>query len=323
MKFNVMAILLVILCSLFSSTFCRVISIDQHPTNYIMDKTNIDDILGQKSNNVGLKENGHTIKDFDPSPVPKPIITDHCLAVVQTRANDAKRFFGTQAAITLYKPEVRPKQWSSARMKLSNGGDSIEAGWMVNPDLFKDNEAHLYTKYIAGGKECINTFCPGFTVVDTRVPLGYIPKTYSQVNGDQWVWNITIKKHQDDGNWWLSAITRNAGEIGIGYWPKSLFSSPLAEVANQVQWGGEISNPEKSYRQPEMGSGLVGDYNTKHSAYFQQVTIVNESFQSGHPVDTEKNADCFPYYITRDRGSHDDDDPNWGRVIFFGGTRLE
>ncbi|KAK9735860.1 hypothetical protein RND81_04G233300 [Saponaria officinalis] len=318
MEVKVVAILSIILCSLFSNTLCRVISIDQHQTNYIKDKTNVDDFLGQKSNNVGFKEDGHTIKDFDPTP-PRPTIKDHCHAVVQTRANDAKRFFGTQASISLYKPKVQSNQWSSARMKLSNGGDSIEAGWMVNPDIFKDNEAHLYTKYSVGGKECINTQCPGFIVVDTRIPLGFIPTTYSQINGDQWTWNITIKKHQDDGNWWLSGIT-SSGEIGIGYWPKSLFSSPLAEVANQVQWGGEIGNAGASYPQPEMGSGIVADYNTNLSAFFQQVTIVNESFQNVQPDDTEKDADCSPYYLSRDRDSHD---AYWGRLIFFGGTQLD
>ncbi|KAK9735862.1 hypothetical protein RND81_04G233500 [Saponaria officinalis] len=186
MEVKGVAILLVILCSLFSNAVCRVI--DHNSTNYKIDKTNVE-IQVQKLFGFGLEENGY------PTPVPNASPKEHCHAVVRTKTNDAKRFFGTQASLSLYKPKVQPNQWSSSRLKLLNGGESIEAGWMVNPEVFKDNEAHLYTKFSAGGKECINTQCPGFVVHDTTVPLGYVPTTYSQVRGNQWAWdNVTIMK---------------------------------------------------------------------------------------------------------------------------------
>ncbi|KAK9735861.1 hypothetical protein RND81_04G233400 [Saponaria officinalis] len=66
-----------------------------------------------------------------------------------------------------------------------------------------------------------------------------------------------------------------------------------------------------------MGSGVVATYNTRLSAFSHKVTIVNESFQNVQPDDTEKDADCSPYYEALDRDSHD---AYWGRLIFFGGT---
>lgn len=53
-------------------------------------------------------------------------------AVIQTNLDDSNRkFFKSNAAISIYRPQVQPTQWSSSRIKLLNGADSIEAGWMV------------------------------------------------------------------------------------------------------------------------------------------------------------------------------------------------
>ncbi|KAK9735152.1 hypothetical protein RND81_04G187000 [Saponaria officinalis] len=240
-------------------------------------------------------------------------------AVVRTK-DDAKKFIGAGAGISLFKPKVQNIQWSSSRIKLINGADSIEAGWMVNPEVFKDNEAHLYTKFSTGGRECINQLCSGFVEVDKNGYLGCI--------------------HQDDGHWWLSVIDENNNIIRIGYWPKNLFSSSLAEVATQVEWGGEINNPGASASQPEMGNGYKA-YNTD-AAIFSRIRTVNEGFQNIQPNDFEvahkkgkkndfdvarkkrkKNdfevfQDCSPFYTAKDYGYYND---YWGHLIYFGGTR--
>ena len=54
-------------------------------------------------------------------------------AVVHTVDDVAStKFYGTAGGlIVLYKPYVQATQWSSARFKLINGNDFIEAGWMV------------------------------------------------------------------------------------------------------------------------------------------------------------------------------------------------
>ena len=61
-------------------------------------------------------------------------------AVIATTLDDMNRkFYGTSADLSLHKPVVQSSQWSSARVKLSNGLESIEAGWMVCILMFYPN----------------------------------------------------------------------------------------------------------------------------------------------------------------------------------------
>ncbi|XP_074294745.1 protein neprosin-like [Silene latifolia] len=347
------ATILLILCSLFYNGVCRVPIVESNTVTSIKTKNgqvyncipfakqlafshssikieaqnNILKIQGRNHSNFGLEESCPLgtvpildgIDAIDQQQFIPPFFQpkSHCNAVVHTKPDAAKKFFGTRASVCLYKPNVQTTQWSAGRMKLSNGPDSIEAGWMVNPTVFKDSEAHLYAKFSAGRKGCINTQCPGFVQVDTTVPLGLIPETYSQIQGVKWTWDITIEKHRDDGNWWLSIfVGGGAKKIPIGYWPKSLFTS-LAGVASQVEWGGEIDNPGIKEPQPDMGSGKKAHYSTKLSAFFEKVTVVSENSQTLDPSDTEKYEDCIPFYNTLDDGNQGS---YWGRLMYYGGT---
>ncbi|KAK9692348.1 hypothetical protein RND81_09G258000 [Saponaria officinalis] len=253
------------------------------------------------------------LRQFE-DPPPKTIPAKaHCHAVVRT--NKKKKFYGTSALPSLNKPKVQVNQWSAARLKLSNGPDSIEAGWMVYPTFFKDDEAHLYAKYKAGSTECLNTYCPGFVQEAKDLPLGTVPDTYSIISGEQHMWNISINKHQDDGNWWLSMTWPDSGTRQIGYWPKSLFTM-LEDSATQVEWGGEIDDPGAVEPAPSMGSGLKAEYHQEESAFFQQITVVDESFNNVQPDGTEKYYDCPDLYTVLDWGDAGDDH---GRLISYGG----
>ncbi|XP_074293857.1 protein neprosin-like [Silene latifolia] len=235
----------------------------------------------------------------------------HCSAKVRTRANPSKKFFGAAGALSIYKPNVPGNQWSSARIRLLNGGNIIEAGWMINPSEFKNNEAHLYASFNVNGKGCINLDCPGFVQVSRDVPLGITPNEYSS-REKQIVWDLAIDKDKD-GNWWLSITSKR---IPIGYWPKSLFSS-LKDAANQVEFGGEINNPNAIDPPTPMGNGRKADYDTTLSACFYQATVVDGSRTRVNPPDTEKYTDCSDLYTVLDGGHQDD--PKLGRLIFYGG----
>ncbi|XP_074293862.1 protein neprosin-like [Silene latifolia] len=217
----------------------------------------------------------------------------HCSAKVRTRANNPnKKFFGAHASLTIFKPLVQSSQWSSARVKLLNGAESMEAGWMVNPKIFKDNEAHLYGSFSAGGKSCINMDCPGFVQVSTAVPLGVASPVYSVIGGQKFEWSISIEKHRDDGNWWLTV-----GSVKVGYWPKNLFTA-LKDIANQVEYGGEIDDPGMVNPPPAMGNGRQATSDTKESSFIYQVTVVDESFNNVNPPDTESFEDYLGYYYS-------------------------
>ncbi|KAL9230043.1 hypothetical protein vseg_005437 [Gypsophila vaccaria] len=237
----------------------------------------------------------------------------NCLAVVRTNENE--RVFGSKALSNVYHPITHPNQWSAARIKLSNGPESIEAGWMVNPTFFKDNEAHLYAKYKSATTECLNTVCAGFVEQSTDITLGSAPEGYSVVKGVQLMWQISIDKHQDDGNWWLSVVLPNRSVVQIGYWPATLFIS-LKDFAIQAEWGGEIYASEATDPPPAMGSGLKATIDQTLSAFFQQISVVDENFNRVNPGRAEEYANCPNLYTVIDAGNLGD---NLDRVIFYGG----
>ncbi|KAK9735966.1 hypothetical protein RND81_04G241300 [Saponaria officinalis] len=176
---------------------------------------------------------------------------------------------------------------------------------MVNPNEFKDNEAHLYASFSVGGKGCINLDCSGFTPVSTDIPLGVASPKYSVKGGEVFGWNISIDRHNDDGNWWLSILSDQKHQIG--YWPKGLFKN-LAVVANQVEFGGEMNNPGGAIPLPSMGNGYFPEYNTQTSACFVHATVVDGSFNNVNSPDTEKFEDCNLRYTVLDGGFQDNPD---------------
>ncbi|XP_048498362.1 uncharacterized protein LOC125496804 [Beta vulgaris subsp. vulgaris] len=290
---------LVILCSLVLSGLCESSLSNQQGVRFIETKNGVYDCV-----------------DFykQPTFLQYPLLKNFTskVAVVHT-TNLGMKFYGVNGSPSLYKPAAQDTQWSSTRIKLLNGPDSIEAGWMVNPGVFKDNEAHFYAKFTAGGKECINLQCPGFVQVAKDAPLGSVPKIYSVIGGVQKLWNISIDKHQDDGNWWLSI---NNDKNLVGYWPKELFTT-LTESANQVEWGGEIGNPGLLDPPTEMGNGMKASYDTSNSACIVHATVVDESFKNVNPQETLKVWDCESLYTVLDDGYQSE---YLGRLIFYGGS---
>ncbi|KAL9233665.1 hypothetical protein vseg_008630 [Gypsophila vaccaria] len=254
-------------------------------------------------------------EELDPRPYSKLRAKEHCRATVQTIYDEKSKFFGGSGGVSIYKPIVKSGQWSSSRIKLVNGFESIEAGWMVNPTFFKDNEAHLYASFNIGGTGCINLACPGFVQVPSDVAIGISPSSYSTVK-QQIFWKVSIAKHQDDGNWWVSLIFNNEN-IPLGYWPQTLFTA-LRDGAFQVEFGGEINDPRAAEPPPGMGNGLQSVYDTALSAAFLQATVVDQSFNNIDPPNTQKFQDCSKLYTVKDAGNQGGD---FGRIILFGGPR--
>ncbi|CAO2836902.1 unnamed protein product [Amaranthus hypochondriacus] len=282
---------------------------------------------GKIAKNIGLKNGGcppgtvpilrHSYNLTGRGEISQPPPTppqQHCSAVIATTLDDMNRkFYGSSVDLSLHKPAVQSSQWSSARVKLSNGLESIEAGWMVNPSFFHDNEAHLYGKFTTKQGGCINHACLGFVQVSKTVALGVIPDRYSSIRGTQYSWNITIQKHQDDGHWWLTISLND--DYPVGYWPNSLFTS-LKDVANQVSWGGEVDNPQSITPRPEMGNSRKASYDTGNSAFCKHVTVDTDTAKAVEPQGTEKVYHCPGSYTVLDEGYQGE---FWGRIMYYGG----
>ncbi|XP_074293864.1 protein neprosin-like [Silene latifolia] len=288
---------------------------------------NLVKIQQQKSvNGLGLKSIGcpiGTVPILDrskpnvnefirPPPLPPPIPMDHavCSARVQTVLDDPnnKQFFGVDASLDLYKLDnVQTSQWSAARIKLVNGADNVEAGWMVNPDEYEDNDAHLYGGYNSGVQGCFSMDCPGFVQVSTDIPMGMTPHEYSVIGGQKASWNISIDKHQDDGHWWLSITSE---KHLIGYWPNDLFIA-MKDSAKQVEFGGEVYGPRVGGA-PTMGNGLRAK--SLDSATISNSRVIDQNFNVVSPKYTEYFNNCEgDGYSVLSRGSDD------ARVIYYGG----
>ncbi|KAL2943292.1 Zinc metalloprotease RasP [Bienertia sinuspersici] len=166
-----------------------------------------------------------------------------------------------------------------------------------------------------GGKGCFNVECPGFVQVAKDVLIGKVADKISERGKFQYGWRLSIDKRKDDGNWWVSI---DNDKYGIGYWPKSLFTS-LADHANQVEWGGEVYTKSSGEFVPEMGCGFNPDYNTNNAAFYSLTKLVDGGYNEiDPPRSTVKYANCPSGYTVQDMGYQG---PDWGRIILFGGPK--
>uniref|UniRef100_A0A803LHN8 Neprosin PEP catalytic domain-containing protein n=1 Tax=Chenopodium quinoa TaxID=63459 RepID=A0A803LHN8_CHEQI len=254
----------------------------------------------------------------DPPPPEAKLV--HCVAGVQTSEDSSRNFLGVSGTLLVFKPTVYDDgQYSSARIKLINGKDSVEAGYLVSPKLFNDSEAHLYVSFEVGGSKlgCVNLQCFGFVQVDKDVALGYPPTHYSVIGGQLWSWDLSIQKDIIDQNWWVYISS-----APIGYWPNEIFDS-LVDFANQVEWGGEVydfglKNPPSSL--PDMGSGMKGSYQKSAAAIYHATYLDDNYVNRTNPDRTNTIANCDPDYVVLDNGYINDE---FGRVIHFGGAHDE
>ncbi|CAN1300707.1 hypothetical protein LINPERPRIM_LOCUS24665, partial [Linum perenne] len=64
--------------------------------------------------------------------------------VAVLRTTQRKKYYGGGMAISVYHPSVKKSQYSSSRIIVQNGIDSIAVGWTVNPSLYPDNTTRLF-----------------------------------------------------------------------------------------------------------------------------------------------------------------------------------
>ncbi|KAL1818765.1 hypothetical protein ACET3Z_013634 [Daucus carota] len=163
-----------------------------------------------------------------------------------------EKYFGTRAIMDVWKPEVeQPNEFSLAQIWVLGGSfdgslNSIEAGWQVYPNMYRDDNTRLFAYW-------------------TQV---------STYQGSQSSLTLLIWKDPTEGKWWLASDDREV----IGYWPTSLFTS-LADSANIIQWGGEVINEATGgqHTTTQMGSGHFSGEGFTRASYFTEIQLVNAS----------------------------------------------
>ncbi|KAM3686560.1 hypothetical protein ACB098_10G010800 [Castanea mollissima] len=231
----------------------------------------------------------------------KPLTTDRPgthYAIVRTKHTNV--YHGASASIGIYSLGVKDTQYSSARIKVQNGPDSIEVGWTVNPTLYNDVLTRLYTFTKTVNSSCFNTLCNSIIPTSTDIPLGVAIEPASTIK-QQFEMKFMLFWDSSNGNWFLKF---GPDETVIGFWPKNVFTA-LGDGANYVDWGGEVFSPP-DVPSPPMGSG--------NSA--KQIKTINETDYVVNAVDTEAFSDIVQYEVL-DLGIFDR--PDVQHIVLFGG----
>ncbi|XP_030503859.1 protein neprosin-like [Cannabis sativa] len=232
-------------------------------------------------------------------------------ALVYT-SDPTKKYNGagtTASYYTLY--NVTGSQYTFGRMKLQNEHDIIQAGWGVNPSLYGDDQTRILIYFQAGQISCFNTLCPGFVLV---YPQPMIEMTFNETLPGKlptWEFDLNIYRDNITGNWWLQFGTDLAH---VGYWPSSIFSGGLKDLATYVDWGGETYSPLGQIG-PPMGSGLLLKQDTRYDAYCRALTTINEAHIQEDAKHTHISSIDIDFYLVKDWGFKSD----FGHLMTYGG----
>ncbi|KAG4954248.1 hypothetical protein JHK87_039842 [Glycine soja] len=185
-------------------------------------------------------------------------------------------YYGVIGINNVFNPRVsRKDQISSSHLWVQNGPveatNKIVAGWHVAPQLYGDNETHVYLAWTSDNFKqtgCYNIRCSGFVHISKRVYIGAHVNNYSIYGGTQRELVVSITQDPVTKNWWINM----ANQI-IGYFPATLFSNMTS--ADQVGWGGRTRTPPNT-PSPPMGSRHFPDHTFTHACYFRFMSFQNE-----------------------------------------------
>ncbi|CAH2079098.1 unnamed protein product [Thlaspi arvense] len=236
----------------------------------------------------------------------------HHYAVGRTR-DIGIHYHGATMDLSITAPKVKPTQFSSSRLHIQIGDDFIQAGFTVNPVLYKDHQPRTFVYTKSGGKSCYNSHCDvGMVNVRQDFPMGLAMKPVSVRGAPISHYGIFgVIKDQANGNWWLQ-FGNDAEEVG--FWPSSRFRQSFG---NKVEWGGEVYSA--SLPSPEMGQGFRPIKRLDYDAYAKRISILDGNYRVDWKVNyIEEFTDNSEGYDVK--GVLESKVANKGHIIFFGGS---
>ncbi|CAN1263626.1 hypothetical protein LINPERPRIM_LOCUS11674, partial [Linum perenne] len=242
-----------------------------------------------------------------------PLLRDHKYEYKVAVAKLASKLYGGGTTASIYHPTVQNNQYSSSRLKVENGLDSIAVGWTVNPTLYPDNETHLFVYTATKDSQCYNTYCPGFIRMSSVVPPDLKLKLYP-ITGVSFyeIPMFVFKKTNKTGDWYFNVGSRN---FTVGTWPQRIFTG-LADSISNIEWGGEVYSPPGT-TPPPMGSGHLPGDNIFYDSFCSSIRIVNENLQLDINPDGLELYQSSSTYQVKDVGIYS---PHEQRTILYGGA---
>ncbi|XP_018853013.2 uncharacterized protein LOC109014976 [Juglans regia] len=246
-------------------------------------------------------------------------------AILGTKPDPTRKIDGIQAFFSNFLPKgVSGSQYSSFRMTLSNGLDSLKAGFTVIPLLFKDDKIRLFTHLVMGGRtQCFNQQCPGYIQLSSQIPLGWPLQNISIAGGEQYATKLRLIKDYVSTSWTelVWKLLLNEESVAVGFWPTTIFGQ-LSEFGNEADWGGEVYSP-LDQSSPAMGTGIRPrwkKWDPNYSAHSRLVAIAyggNSQSEFVNPNDAEVYESDPKSYSILDIGYVKNE--NIGRVIIYDG----
>ncbi|CAI0543650.1 unnamed protein product [Linum tenue] len=232
--------------------------------------------------------------------------------VAVLRTSEEKKYYGAGMITSVYNFAVSSQQYSSSRIKLQNGPDSIVVGWTINPGLYGDNATRHFIYTSTKDSHCYNTLCPGFILMSPDTPFDsvlQVSEREKNIRGQKFF----VRKDAASGDWVLQIGLDNTT---VGTWPQKIFSK-LNDSATYVDWGGEAYSAS-SEDLPPMGSGFPPMRSSVLDGYGRQVTLVDENQQVDY-----NPPECVTYTSDNKRYKIFDEGNVGGeiqRLIVFGGS---
>ncbi|KAL3504436.1 hypothetical protein ACH5RR_034277 [Cinchona calisaya] len=164
-------------------------------------------------------------------------------------SNGGQGYIGAKAYIAIHKPKVDldSHQYSAASIIIEKGDNQIQAGWIIYPDLYHDNNPRFYTSWTKDKHRstgCYNTDCQGFVIVSDVYPLNYaFPEISDPNKAVRHDVKVSIEQLDVTGRWYVS-----------------LNDSPLGQPPTDTS--------------PPMGSGKFYGDNPYRTAYMKMVEVL-------------------------------------------------
>ncbi|KAK8343129.1 hypothetical protein E1A91_A08G277100v1 [Gossypium mustelinum] len=249
--------------------------------------------FGRKPPEVVLKSNttiehkDGQLPSINTTALAMPVIVNRSAATLVTVGYN---YIGAKADINVWTPNVEAQdEYTTAQIWLKAGpGDnfeSIESGWIVNPQLYGDKRTRLFAHWTKDSYKttgCFDMTCSGFVQTSSQYLLGGSIEPVSTEFGQQYYLTVGIYMDPNTANWWLKI----GKDIPVGYWPASTLLFYLNHSSTLVEWGGQVysSNVKKKpHTKTGMGSGQFASGLRGNACSMDNIAIVDFSMQLKYP----------------------------------------
>ncbi|CAL5373887.1 unnamed protein product [Camellia sinensis] len=227
-------------------------------------------------------------------------------------------YHGAHASFNVWNPRTEANEFSLSQIWVMSDistRNAIEAGWMVYPGLYRDNQTRFFISWTRDNYHitgCYDLSCPGFVQTNHKFAIGSTIKPVSTYKGKTFDISILIYKDNNSGNWWLQVQ-----DVVLGYWPGSIFTD-LADSSTVVAWGGQIINVRSAqhHTTTQMGSGHFPFERYGKSSFFYNLKVIDNSNTQQDPASLQPyvtNSACYDLHVEENTNT------NLETYFYYGG----